>query len=125
MKAELRNLQNRRKKLTKELNLLNEKEEVLLAKTRMLEGMLNIRRKIEKSQQFEKAREKLKVLEDFVEKRDWSKDFDFSAQLVTQVSRGNRLLTIGENSISMNGSKLNRVRLKGNATFSWSYKKLP
>lgn len=115
MKVELKSLQNRRKELTKELKLLSEKEEVLLAKTRVLEGMLKIRRKTEKPEQFEKAQEKLKALEDFVEKKNWSKDFDLRAQLATT----------GRASISRNGSKLNRVRLKRNAIFSWSYKKLP
>ncbi|MDH5449122.1 MAG: hypothetical protein OEX01_09020 [Candidatus Bathyarchaeota archaeon] len=125
MKVELKSLQNRRKELTKELKLLSEKEEVLLAKTRVLKGMLKIRRKTEKPKQFEKAREKLEALEGFVEKKNWSKDFDFRAHLVTPIPRGNRLVTTGGTSISRNDSKLNRVRLKRNATFSWSYKKLP
>jgi len=125
MKAELRSLQNRRRELTKELELLNEEEEVLLAKTRVLEGMLDIQRKIEKSEQFEKAREKLKTLEDFVEKEDWSKDFDFRAQMVSLISRGNQLAATVGTSISRNDLKLNRVRLKRNFIFSWSYKKLP
>lgn len=125
MKVELKHLQNRRKELTKELKLLNEKEKVLLAKTRLLEGLLEIRKKIEKPEQFGKAREKLKALEDFVEKKDWSRNFDLKTQLMTTISRGNQLTAAGGNSTSRNSSRLNLVRLKRNVTFSWSYKKLP
>ena len=125
MKVELKSLQNRRKELTKELKLLSEKEEVLLAKTRVLKGMLKIRRKTEKPKQFKKAQKKLKALEDFVEKNNWSKDFDLRTQLITPIPHENQLATTHGTSISRNDSKLNRVRLKRNATFSWSYKKLP
>jgi hypothetical protein len=125
MKAEFKNLQNRRIKLTKELKLLNEKEEVLLAKMHVLEGMLKIRRKMEKREQFEKAQEKLKALEDSIEKKNWSKNFDLKTQILTQISSINEVAATSGPLKLRNGSKLNRVRLKRNIVFSWSYEKLP
>jgi hypothetical protein len=125
MKAEFKNLQNRRIKLTKELKLLNEKEEVLLAKMHALEGMLKIRRKMEKREQFEKAQEKLKALEDSIEKKNWSKNFDLKTQILTQISSINEVAATSGPLKLRNGSKLNRVRLKRNIVFSWSYEKLP
>ena len=124
MKKELKSLRKRRKELTKKMKLLDEKEEILLAKARVLEGMLKFRRKT-KPEQFERAREKLKALEDLVEKENWSKDFDLGTQLMTPILRGDQLARTGETSISRNESKIHRVRLKRNAIFSWSYKKLP
>ena len=124
MKAELKSLRNRRKKLTQELKLLDKKEEVLLSRTTLLEGRLESRWKMEKSGQFERAREKLEALEDLAEKSGGLKDVDLRTQLKTLVPRGNQPAATEGISNQRNGPKLNRVRVKSNATFSWSYTKL-
>jgi predicted nuclease with TOPRIM domain len=125
MKAELTRLKNRREELTKELEMLSDREERLRAKTGVLERMLRARRSVREPKQFDRGQERLKASEGFAERRDQSEDFDWRTQLVEPSLRGGRQSPTGVAVTTRSGSKPRRVRLQQNAIFSWSYKKLP
>jgi len=117
MNAELMHLKDRRKDLTKELDLLSEREEVLRAKTHVLEKLLRTQG-IGTPKQAVKGQKWLETAEGMAEGRNWTENANLRTQLVMPDPRGSQLLPAS-------GSKLFRVRLKKNAIFSWRYTKLP
>jgi hypothetical protein len=82
-----------------------------------------MRRKTEKPRQFDKARAQLQALEDLVDHEDWVDGPDL-AKLLLLGSRGTGRPGTGRTLMSQKDPPLNRVRLKRNMVFSWSYEKL-
>jgi AAA+ superfamily predicted ATPase len=81
-------------------------------------------RKTEKPRQFDKARAQLQALEDLVDHTDWSDGPDL-ANLLLRGSRGTGRTGTDRTLMAQKDPPLNRVRLKRNMVFSWSYEKLP
>jgi hypothetical protein len=83
-----------------------------------------MRRKTGELRQFDKARAQLQALEDLVDHKDWSDGPDL-AELLLRGSRGTGRPGTGRTLMSQKDPPLNRVRLKRNMVFSWSYEELP
>lgn len=111
MSPALQELQMKKIRLENELQALNEKERVLMDKIRLLETVSSLEVKLRK------------LKENGNESSKYPKDPN-KAQVWPQKPKQNKS-TAGTVLTSESGSKLNRVRLKGNAVFSWSYQKLP
>ncbi len=111
MSPALQELQMKKIRLENELQALNEKERVLMEKIRLLETVSSLEVKLRK------------LKENSNESSKYPKDPN-KAQVWAQKPKQNKSIA-GTVLTSESASKLNRVHLKGNAVFSWSYQKLP
>lgn len=131
MSLELEERQSRKSELEKELQTLNEIEEFLGKKMKILEEKLavhRLKRKLEMNRdglkQFVGARTKLKGLEERLNLKEHSRGYSEVSVQPTALLQNE--IPVRETLMPECDSTLeNRVHLSGNVIFSWSYQKLP